>query len=209
MRNLTDEVKGPSQDGPLFWTTRRTQPDWSGVGIAAVLKCVLIENDVPALYHDAGGDMRRARLLILLIVAASLAACLSAPSGPVADPYARIIDFINDAPEADLVDQTRLPMLFDAELVVLSGDVETVWAGLRLVNFEIGPDSYSLEPAASADYARIADSFDMRTFFSPEAGFPPDAMWIHADSSIGPVLILLGEIQDGLPLIYGITRESL
>lgn len=148
--------------------------------------------------------MKKYRLAIVAVALIVLGSCLSAP--PPADPFDGIIDFINDASIEALVEQSHNPMVFDAELVVRSGDIELLWTGLRSSGFELSPAGYFVEPVQPGDHRRLADSFDMRAFFSPEAGFPSEARWIVADSSAGRILLLLGEFRNGLPTIYGVSR---
>jgi hypothetical protein len=167
---------------------------------------VFIENDRAPLYHDHGGHMRKFRLAMVVIAAIALGACLSAPSSVAGDPYDGIIDLVNDGSAEVLASQSSIPMFFDGELVVRVADIELVWAGLRSSGFEISQAGYVLEPATPADYVRVADTFDMKSFFSAGAGIPAESRWITADSSSGKVLLLLGEFRDGLPTIYGLTR---
>jgi hypothetical protein len=151
--------------------------------------------------------MRTQHVAVALIVIVLFGACMSSPAATGAgDAYDEIIRLVNEAPVEDLVGQSHVPMIFDAELIVRTGDVELLWSGLRDTGFSVSRQDYLLQPARPGDHVRVADDFDMKSFFSPDHGFPAEARWIEAESSAGPVLLLLGEFQNGLPLIYGISR---
>ena len=148
-----------------------------------------------------------------LLAAAALAvlllgACVTAPPSQNEGRVAEVIELINDGPVEALVDQSHVPFFFDAELLVRSTDVSLMWTGLREAGFEVAPAGFAVEPAGPADFRRIADNFDMESFFSPDGYFPEDAGWVVVDSSAGQLLILLGDRNDRLPVIFGIARSS-
>ena len=99
-----------------------------------------------------------------------------------------------------------MPFFFDAELLVRSTDIELMWSGLREAGFEVASAGFVVEPAGPADFSRVADTFDMESFFSPEGYFPEDAGWVVVDSSVGQLLILLGDHIGRVPVIFGIAR---
>ncbi|MEE8442094.1 MAG: hypothetical protein V3S41_10250 [Spirochaetia bacterium] len=137
-----------------------------------------------------------------------LGACVTAPPSQNEGRVAEVIALINDGSVEALVNQSHVPFFFDAELLVRSTDVALMWSGLREAGFEIEPIGYALEPAGPPDYRRIADTFDMESFFSPDGYLPDDAGWVVVDTSAGEMLILLGDRIDRLPVIFGIARSS-
>jgi hypothetical protein len=135
-----------------------------------------------------------------------LGACMTPPASQNEGKVAHVIELINDGSVEDVVAQSHVPFFFDAELLVRSADVSLMWSSLRQSGFEVAPAGFVMEPAGPADYVRVADTFDMESFFSPGGYLPEDAAWIVADSSTGQLLILLGDGNGPLPVVYGIAR---
>ena len=146
------------------------------------------------------------RYLAAAAVVVLLGACATVPPARDDRKVAELIDRVNAGPVDWALEQSHVPFFFDAELLVRSADVELMWQGLRESSLIVQPEGFSLEPARSGDYARIAETFDMQTFFSPEGSFPEEATWLLADSNLGQLLILLGDRSARLPVIYGIAR---
>lgn len=157
---------------------------------------------------SAGDSMKLRLLAAAALVAVLLGACATVPPSQNENRVGELIGMINEASVRDLVEQSHVPFFFDAELLVRAADVELMWDGLRSAGFQIVPSGFALEPAAPADFRRIASTFDMESFFSPDGYFPGGAGWLVADSSIGQVLVLLGEKSGRTPVIYGIARTS-
>ena len=135
-----------------------------------------------------------------------LGACATVPPARSDRRAEELIDRINAGQIEWVLEQSHVPFFFDGELLVRSADVELLWQGLRESGFMIRPEGFALEPASPGDYRRVADTFDMQTFFSQDGAFPPDATWLVADSTIGELLILLGDRSSRLPVIFGIAR---
>ena len=147
-------------------------------------------------------------LVAAALVVLLFGACMTAPPSQNEGRVAEVIELINDGSVEALVNQSHVPFFFDAELLVRSTDVDLMWSGLREAGFEIAPVGFAVEPAGPADYPRIADTFDMESFFSPDGYFPEGAGWVIVDSSAGQMLILLGDRIGRLPVIFGIARSS-
>lgn len=155
------------------------------------------------------GDSMKIRLLAAAALAAVLlGACATVPPSQNEGRVGELIGMINDASVDELAAQSHVPFFFDAELLVRTADVELMWDGLRNAGFQVSPSGFALEPAAPADFRRIASTFDIESFFSPDGYFPGGAGWLVADSSIGQVLVLLGEKSGRRPVIYGIARST-
>lgn len=173
-----------------------------------------------AHYHYAGETMRidrpnstcrrgvgqLARLSVLAAVVLFAAACATTPPAQDEQRVTELIDLLNSGPIESVIAQSSVPFLFDAELIVREGDVEFLWHGLRSANLVVAPVFDALVPVESSDFRRIADTFDLRTFFAENGYLPRDATWIETDSSIGPVLLILGGRGGQLPLIHGFVR---
>ena len=147
-----------------------------------------------------------ARLALIAVVALLAAACATVPPSQNLDRVSELIDMINSAPVESVVEQSGEPFLFDAELVVRTSDVELIWTGLRDAGVRISPEIASMSPVEPMDYRRVADTFDLQVYFSGDRYLPRDAAWVETDSSVGPVLLLLGGRSGQLPLIYGFVR---
>ena len=150
--------------------------------------------------------MKTRNMVATALAALLLGACVTAPPSQNEGRVADVIELINDGPIEALVDQSHVPFFFDAELLVRSTDVDLMWSGLREAGFEVSPVGFAVEPARPADYARVANSFDLESFFSPDGYLPDDAGWVIVDSSAGEVLMLLGDRNGRLPVIFGIAR---
>jgi len=137
-----------------------------------------------------------------------LGACMTAPPSQNEGRVAEVMELINDGSVEALVNQSHVPFFFDAELLVRSTDIELMWSGLREAGFEVASAGFAVEPAGPADFPRVADTFDMESFFSPEGYFPEDAGWVVVDSSAGQLLILLGDHIGQVPVIFGIARTT-
>jgi hypothetical protein len=143
---------------------------------------------------------------LALVAVVVLGACSTVPGAKEDRSLVELIDLVNDGPVERVVAQSHVPLFFDGELLVRRADIEMLWSGLREQGLVINPRGFAVEPARRSDYVRVADTFDIETFFSPEGPFPDNATWIRAGSDFGEVQILVGDDLDGLPLIYGIAR---
>lgn len=152
--------------------------------------------------------MKTRYLAAAVLAVMLLGACVTAPPSQNQGRVAEVIELINHGSIEALVDQSHVPFFFDAELLVRSTDIDLMWSGLREAGFKVSPVGFAVEPAGPADYVRVADTFDMESFFSPVGYLPEDAGWIIVDSSAGQMLILLGDQIGRLPVIFGIARSS-
>jgi hypothetical protein len=150
--------------------------------------------------------MRTRFLAAAALVVLALSACVSVPPSENEGRVVELIELINDGSVEELVGQSHAPVFFDAELVVRRADIELMWSGLKDAGFEVSPVGFALEPATSSDFRRVADTFDMESFFSPDGFFPDDAGWVIVDSSAGQLMLLIGGSSGSLPLIFGIAR---
>jgi hypothetical protein len=165
-----------------------------------------IENDAAAQYPQLGGFMKKRFVVAGALAVLLLGACVTPPTSQNDGKVAEVIGLVNDGSAEDLVAQSHVPFFFDAELLVRSADIDLMWSRLRQSGFEVAPVGFVMEPAGPSDYARVANTFDLQSFFSPDGYLPDDAAWVVADSSVGEVLILLGDSDGPLPVIYGIAR---
>jgi len=165
-----------------------------------------IENHAMELYHQFGGIMKIQYGVAAVAAVLLLGACATTPPSQDEGKVAAVIELINNGAVEDLSAQSHVPFLFDAELLVRSTDIGLMWSGVRQTGLRIAPVGFVVEPAAASDYARIADTFDLQSYFGPEGYLPDDAAWVTADSSAGRLLVLLGGREGSLPLIYGIAR---
>jgi hypothetical protein len=113
-----------------------------------------------------------------------------------------LIKKINSASPAEIAAQSDLPFLFDAEPVVLEGDLDILWSNLREAGFTLDPVSAGEAGAvAPSDYGRFGDSFEIRAFFSQYVD--ESASIIDVQSSAGHFILLLQDEKNGLPMIKG------
>jgi hypothetical protein len=133
-----------------------------------------------------------------------LGACVSvSPSlnpGRVSD----LVDLINTADPAAIADQSHQPFLFTDELVARRADIEMIWATFHDADLLFAEEGETI-PAQPGDYLRIADTFDLEVFFSPNGYLPPDATWVPVATSAGSFDLLIGGSLNRLPVIYGIV----
>jgi hypothetical protein len=145
------------------------------------------------------------RLLGVVIVVLLLGACAHLPPSQNPNRVAELIELVNTAEPGELAGRCQRPFLFHDELVAREADIELIWSSMREAGIQFAADGEPL-PAERGDYHRLAETFDLRVFFSGEGYLPDDAVWIPLATPAGAFDLLVGGESGRLPMILGIVR---
>ncbi|MBT3275886.1 MAG: hypothetical protein HN368_22245 [Spirochaetales bacterium] len=144
------------------------------------------------------------KFLIVLIAVILTAGCASFGSGPSQEETLKAVTMINSGGAVLLIENSGVPFIFDGEILVRRGDMESVWTNLNANGFQIsGSRVISLAPVSDQSYAAFAETEEMRVFFKKYVDSSASLAKIRADS--GVFYLLLGTEVDDYPQLLGIT----
>ncbi len=135
-----------------------------------------------------------------LVVIVLIAGCATIPPSQDPDRVVALVGFIEDEPVDAVVEQSRLPFLFQDQILYSYTDVSAVLARLRAGGLSLDPSSATIagSPVLSAGLR-----FDQQVYLDE---LPPDVRAVQVSSSAGPLLLFVGGENGGLPLLFGIQR---
>jgi hypothetical protein len=141
-------------------------------------------------------------ILLLSILTVVLSSCASVQVVQKEGDVLKIIDLVNQGDSETLKALSRVPFLFDGEIIILESDVKILWenvvnAGFKLPSAEVA----AITEAAEQDSAVFGGSMETATYFSKY--LPETARIADVRSGSMQVLLLLDGKKDGYPQIYG------
>lgn len=130
------------------------------------------------------------------------ASCTTTPYAQREDNVQKVIDLINEGEAEALMAQSRLPFLFDGEILMLERDVRNMWENLAGADFSMKNAEHEyIGPAGRYSYPPFADSMEVRTFFKKYLPEKSSIVRITADN--GEFFLLLGPRDETAPTIIG------
>lgn len=137
--------------------------------------------------------------ILFLVLAAS---CTTTPYSQREANVQKAIDLIQAGDAETLVAQSRLPFLFDAEIIMLERDLETLWGNLSEASFEMeNAEVEYIGPAGRYSYPPFADSMEVRTFFKKYV--PRKSSLVRITAENGEFFLLLGPEKKDNPTFIG------
>lgn len=135
-----------------------------------------------------------------LVVVALLAGCATIPPSQDEDRVVALVGFVDEEPVDSVVSQSRIPFLFQDQIIYSQADLSAVLTRLRAGGLTLAPESAQIDmyPVFSGDLR-----FDQQVFADE---LPEDARVVTVSSSAGTIELLVGGSQDGMPLLLGIQR---
>ncbi len=113
---------------------------------------------------------------------------------------ASLIALIDRGDAAALAELTNVPFLFDAEILLVKQDAETLWTNAAKSGFTIEDPRVTVIEPADASYAKLfSDSMETSVFFNKY--LPKRAVFARVESDSGAYLFVLGERVKGIPTI--------
>ena len=140
------------------------------------------------------------------VAAVALAVLTACQTVPVAQRERRIEILLNRLNERDAeyaVEVSRVPFVFDQEIIALNGDVESLWINLYQAGFSFA--DYRLRevrPVRAESYREFGDTMDMHVYF--DSYLSEDGTIVEIDTDFGAFLLLIGDRRRGLPQLFGI-----
>lgn len=126
-------------------------------------------------------------------------ACASPPSRD-ADKVTLLMHYISNASIDELVTQSRVPFLFDSEILLQEHQLRLVWTNLKADGLRIDPPD---GPPTLLTTGILSDAADVSEFLDALSN---DATIVRTESSAGPVWLLLAGRSGDLAEIRGIGR---
>lgn len=135
-----------------------------------------------------------------LVVVALLAGCATIPPSQDEARVVALVGFVEEEPVDAVVSQSRIPFLFQDQIIYSQADLSAVLTRLRAGGLTLAPESAQIDmyPMFSGDLR-----FDQQVFADE---LPEDARVVTVSSSAGTIELLVGGSQDGMPLLLGIQR---
>lgn len=115
----------------------------------------------------------------------------------------KIISLINGGDSAKLAEVSETPFLLDDEIIMLEGDISTLWTNITAAGFTIaGPDVYLIEQKGEDSYSTFGESMEVESFFSKY--LPNTARIARVEGDNVKLLLLVNDKVEGYPKIHGI-----
>jgi len=140
--------------------------------------------------------------LLLLLAVASLLSCASIQRSQDIRSMENFSQLINAGKAGDLIGMSAVPFLLDREIIVLDGDIETLWNNIVAAGYTV--DEPELERGVAVieeSYLEFNDSMEVKVFFEKYAG--KKARLLELKTSSGQRLLLLFELTFGGRQIRG------
>ncbi|MCF7928548.1 MAG: hypothetical protein K9L68_06215 [Spirochaetales bacterium] len=136
------------------------------------------------------------------IIIAGFISCTTVPYSQQDFKVKEVVELINEGRSERLIQLSKLPFLFDGEILLRERDVATLWnnlaeSGFQMKDVQIGEPV----PAGKDDYPPFADTMEVRTFFKKY--ITEDASIVKINASNGEFYLLLGDKLDDMPKIIG------
>lgn len=142
----------------------------------------------------------KAALVLLAVLA--FAACETVPVAQRERRIEILLDRLNERDVDYAIEVSRVPFVFDQEIIALSGDVETLWTNLHDVGFSFaGHRVRDIRPVNSGSYREFGNTMDMEVYF--DKYLAEDGTIVHIETDYGRFLILVGDRRRGLPQLFG------
>ena len=137
-----------------------------------------------------------------MLLGALFTSCTTTPYSQREANVQKVIDLIQAGEAEALVAQSQLPFLFDAEIIMLERDLQTLWGNLSEAGFSMQNAQVEyLGPAGRYSYPPFAESFEVRTFFKKY--LPEKSSMVRITADNGEFFLLLGPREDEAPAIIG------
>ena len=105
-------------------------------------------------------------ILIAAAVALVLSSCASFVHMQDTNSVNSFASLINTGKTDKLVKLSKTPFLLDQEIIVLSGDIKTLWANIIKAGYKIKePQLENGEPVNENTYLKFYNSMEVKTFF--------------------------------------------
>lgn len=141
---------------------------------------------------------------LLMCAGVILSGCATFGTGSSQTPVDGVISMINSGDAGTLVEASALPFVYDGEIIMRVGDIETLWKNLSRNDFRID-DVRKIETAqiSASSFRLFSPSKEMEFFF--QRYVPDDAYTARLSRNSGDFILLLGEVDTGVLQILGMS----
>lgn len=137
-----------------------------------------------------------------------LAGCVTVPYTPDENAVSRVVALIDSHDVGALMEVSRVPFLFESEILLRPADVEDLWRGLADAGVVIG--SFRIKEMFRVDERRPEWSgvdMEVAAFFSRYTD--RDTTCVILETVYGEIAFLLGRPVRGVPQILGMRGPAL
>ena len=103
-------------------------------------------------------------VVLFVLLSLFLGACASPPSRDI-EAVSLLAEFINGATVDELVAQTKVPFLFETEIILRESQVRSMWENLKATGLRLEHPTADPTWLHEEDYALLGDTLDLRRFF--------------------------------------------
>ena len=145
------------------------------------------------------------RIPVLLVsIGILVSGCATLGVGSSQSPVEKAISLINTGDVDALVEMSVLPFVFDREILMRVGDIETLWGNLSENSFGIdGVRKIETSQVSADSYRLFSDAQEMSFFFQKYV--ETDSYTARITSNSGNFILLLGKMSAGYPQILGLS----
>jgi hypothetical protein len=114
----------------------------------------------------------------------------------------KIIDLINKGESKKLAASSRIPFIYDGEIILLQKDINLLWDSLRKAGFSIDdPEVNAISYIDEKTYTLFSTSMEGKVFFKRH--LPDKTIITTISAKEGIYYFLTGNKKSGLMTIYG------
>lgn len=140
---------------------------------------------------------------LLLLFAFTIVSCATVPPAQDEERVGALVERINERDADQMIDQSRLPFLFEDEVVEVSNELYILWIsafddGFNLPNASV----VSITQVDSEEYHDQRNSKDLPEAYGRQ--LPESARIARIQAQQGTFELVLAEQHNGLPAIYGL-----
>lgn len=148
------------------------------------------------------------RIIFITFILFLLIGCKSLPYTADREDVDIVVGLINNADVKSLVAASRLPFLFDSEIINSPSDIEYLWQSLAENGFKL--TNYTIkEIFVPDDLSSLWTGLDMEIDSYKKNYLNQDSNCVILDTDKGEFLLLIGRPVKGIPSILGIRGPAL
>ena len=145
--------------------------------------------------------------ILLLFTLISISSCASIYMNKSQDAAEDVVGSLNRGESELPMKMSRVPFIFDGEIIIANSSVSRMWNGLVGAGFIISnPVVTSISPVISDDYALFRSSWEMEVFF--ENRIPQYTYKVRIEGVDGEVLLLMNRDKNRTYRILGLKADA-
>ena len=147
------------------------------------------------------------KTILILIFLTVLSSCTTIYMNESKSAAEEVVDSLNRGDSSLPIHMSRVPFVFDGEIIIAETSVSKVWNGLVKAGFIVtNPVITSISPVVSTDYALFRSSWEMEMFF--KRNIPEFSYKVTIEGIDGEVLMLISREKTRNYALIGLRADA-